>query len=155
MVRHEALLIPIFVVVSGCGGALVAPDGGGHGDDASIELSVGGGDLVPPPLDAPIGWDAGPPDGNGCTTGVPALPVQPIPGASCTYALPTPPPCDYFNNGSIAVFVNGAQVPRDVSHANGWDYSDATFTAFTIYGPLCDAVDAGAANVTIVYRILI
>jgi hypothetical protein len=154
MVRRDALLIPIFVVVSGCGGALVAPDGGGRGDGASIDLSVGGGDLVPPPLDAPIGRDGPPPDSDGCTTGAPALPVQPIPGASCTYALPTPP-CDYFTNDSIAVFVNGAQVPRDVSDVNGWDYSDATFTAFTIYGPLCDAVDAGAANVTIVYRILI
>ena len=74
-------------------------------------------------------------------------------GETCRFYLPTPP-CDYADNSHIEVRVGDAPIPRDPGGENGWDYSDATFTMITIYGPSCDAVTAGG-GVTIVYRIIL
>lgn len=65
----------------------------------------------------------------------------------CEYRLAMPPP----DPAKIFVYVNGVLQNRDVSHANGWDYSAAT-VRITFYGGLCNLVATDAtARVSIVY----
>jgi hypothetical protein len=65
----------------------------------------------------------------------------------CEYRLATAPP----DPSKVFVYVNGVLQNRDVSHANGWDYSPAT-TRITFYGGLCSLVASDAtAKVSIVY----
>ena len=58
---------------------------------------------------------------------------QPVGVGSCVFALPSTPPVP---NG-VTVTVNGASVPRDTRHMIGWDYLDATYTSFGLYGTWC------------------
>ena len=58
---------------------------------------------------------------------------------SCTYDLGSPPAG--ASNAAITVLGDGAPIPKDAAHANGWDY-EATGGAITIYGPTCDAIKA-------------
>lgn len=65
----------------------------------------------------------------------------------CEYRLAQAPP----DPAKIFVYVNGVLQNRDVSHANGWDYSAAT-QRITFYGGLCRLVATDAnAKVSIVY----
>ena len=65
----------------------------------------------------------------------------------CEYRLMTAPP----DPSKVFVYVNGVLQNRDVSHANGWDYSPAT-VRITFYGGLCNLVATDAtARVSIVY----
>lgn len=65
----------------------------------------------------------------------------------CEYRLMAPPP----DPAKVFVYVNGVLQNRDVSHANGWDYSPAT-VRITFYGGLCNLVATDAsARVSIVY----
>ena len=65
----------------------------------------------------------------------------------CEYRLATPPP----DPAKVFVYVNGVLQNRDMSHANGWDYSPAT-VRITFYGGLCSLVANDAtARVSIVY----
>jgi hypothetical protein len=78
-----------------------------------------------------------------------------VPDVPCRYQIPAPP-CDYVDASHIGVRVNGFEIPRDTTHTNGWDYTDATFTQVDIAGPSCDALMNGTAtSVTIVYRIIL
>ena len=65
---------------------------------------------------------------------------------TCTRVVPEPPVNDgSVSRSNISVFADGAPVPRDASHANGWDYIDASLTSIQLYGPACDAARAGVA----------
>lgn len=65
----------------------------------------------------------------------------------CEYRLAMAPP----DPSKIFVYVNGVLQNRDVSHANGWDYSAAT-VRITFYGGLCNLVATDpTARVSIVY----
>lgn len=66
----------------------------------------------------------------------------------CELALGSTPP----DPSKLYVFVDGGDsVPKDPSHANGWDYSSATNTV-TFYGMICDALKAGTVDdVQVVY----
>jgi hypothetical protein len=65
----------------------------------------------------------------------------------CEYRLASAPP----DPSKVFVYVNGVLQNRDVSHANGWDYSPAT-VRITFYGGLCNLVATDAsARVSIVY----
>ena len=46
----------------------------------------------------------------------------------------------------ISVSVDGAEIPQDPTHLNGWDFVDATQTSVQVYGPACEALMSGAAN---------
>jgi hypothetical protein len=60
------------------------------------------------------------------------------------------------SNDLIDVFGDGMPIPRDMSHMDGWDYSNAAHTAIEVYGPRCDAVKAGTTmNVTVTFRCII
>jgi len=56
----------------------------------------------------------------------------------CTFEIP-PPPNDFARRDSIIVSMNGLELPRDTTHADGWDYVDARFTSIELYGPACNA----------------
>ena len=70
--------------------------------------------------------------------------------ATCTFALPQGP------TGSgpprIGLRANGAEIPRDPQHQNGWDFTDAAGTAVQVFGPTCDDFVAGRIEtLTIVF----
>jgi hypothetical protein len=55
--------------------------------------------------------------------------------ATCTLALPTRPP----DPANVGVRVDNMRVPRDPSHANGWDYG-AGMQSIILYGQYCTNV---------------
>jgi hypothetical protein len=56
----------------------------------------------------------------------------------------------------IDVFGDGAPIPRDMTHTDGWDYTNDAHTAIQVYGPRCDMVTAGTImNVTVTFRCII
>ncbi len=77
--------------------------------------------------------------------------VQTIAGQiiSCSFALSAPPPVDA---SLVDVNVAGVLVPRDPTHANGWDFG-AGDTSIQFYGGACTSLQSsGAAAVQAVYR---
>ena len=64
--------------------------------------------------------------------------------ATCTFALGPPPTNDGRTSlGRINVFVDGAELKRDTSHAAGWDYADPSMASLKLYGSLCTDVMNG------------
>jgi len=62
-------------------------------------------------------------------------------------------PNSMTSNDLIDVFGDGMAIPRDTTHTDGWDYSNAAHTAIEVFGPRCDAVKAGTTmNVTVTFR---
>jgi hypothetical protein len=57
--------------------------------------------------------------------------------ASCTFALGSQPP-DPMN---VAVNADGARVPQDLTHMNGWDYGPGMMS-IQLYGSWCDKAKA-------------
>ena len=73
--------------------------------------------------------------------------------ARCVFTIPPPPTSDgTTTRWSISVAVDGVPVPRDDSHANGWDYTDNSAGHLQLYGPVCDRVlGAPDPGVTVVF----
>jgi hypothetical protein len=74
--------------------------------------------------------------------------------ASCVFPLNPPPP----EPSNIAVHADGATIPKDTTHANGWDYvgtcsaTQTTPCSIQLYGSYCDKVLAKAyQNVQALY----
>lgn len=60
---------------------------------------------------------------------------------SCSFELASAPPVP----DDVAVYFDGAPVPRDANHQNGWDYyPDAT--TITFFGSYCDSITTGAVT---------
>jgi len=57
---------------------------------------------------------------------------------SCSFGLGTKPP----NPDNVTVAADGTVVPRDPSHANGWDYGTGG-TSIQLFGKTCDDARAG------------
>src|SRR5262245_17933177 len=56
----------------------------------------------------------------------------------------------------IDVYGDSTKIPRDTTHANGWDYTNTAHTAIEVYGPQCDAITAGTIKtVTVTFRCII
>jgi hypothetical protein len=74
--------------------------------------------------------------------------------ASCEFALPPAPTSDGTTSlPAFSVTGDGAEIARDESHADGWDYVSPAMTSIALYGAPCDAVKAGAIQtITIVFR---
>lgn len=75
--------------------------------------------------------------------------------ASCKFDIGTAPnsmtSVDY-----IDVYGDGTAISRDTNHANGWDYTNSSHTAIEVYGPKCDAIEAGTIKtVTVTFRCII
>ena len=64
---------------------------------------------------------------------------------TCVFPVPEPPNTDTDRN-HIGVKVNGNELPQDTTHTNGWDYTSDAHTAVQIYGPNCDAIEAGTRS---------
>jgi hypothetical protein len=74
---------------------------------------------------------------------------------TCTFPVPEPPNTD-TDRAHIGVKINGAEIPRDPNHVNGWDYTSDAMTAVQVYGPNCDAIMAGTAqSVQVVFKCII
>jgi hypothetical protein len=74
---------------------------------------------------------------------------------SCQFDIGTAPNSS-TSNEKIDVFGDGVPIPRDQSHGDGWDYSNAAHTAIEVYGPRCDAVKAGTTmTVTVTFRCIV
>ncbi len=66
---------------------------------------------------------------------------------SCTYQLQSAPP----DPTQVTVTLNGTAVPRDASHAGGWDYYPDAMT-ITFFGNYCTEIMSGAiSNVSFAY----
>ena len=75
--------------------------------------------------------------------------------ASCKFDIGTAPN-SHTSNDYIDVFGDGTPIPRDNTHADGWDYTNTAHTAIEVYGPRCDAVTAGTImTVTVTFRCII
>jgi hypothetical protein len=77
--------------------------------------------------------------------------------ATCTFAVGTPPTDDGTTSRSqIDVSGDGALIPRDTGHTNGWDYTDSTMTSIVVYGETCDKIKSGTIdNVSVKFRCII
>jgi hypothetical protein len=64
------------------------------------------------------------------------------PQGACSFAVPCPEG-DMFR---IELSTGASAIPRDTTHNNGWDYTDASQLMVRIYGPACTAVMSGAAG---------
>jgi hypothetical protein len=74
---------------------------------------------------------------------------------TCVFPVPDPPNGDTDRN-HIGVKVNGNEISQDTSHANGWDYTSDAHTAVQIYGPNCDAIEAGnVQSVQVVFKCIV
>jgi len=75
--------------------------------------------------------------------------------ASCQFnigAAPNP----MTSNDLIDVFGDGMPIPRDITHTDGWDYTNIDHTAIQVYGPRCDMVTTGTImNVTVTFRCIV
>ncbi|HMF42556.1 MAG TPA: hypothetical protein VKQ32_17915 [Polyangia bacterium] len=128
--------------LAACGGSLARPDaaggtGGSTGGNGGSRWDAGS-DLI----DAISTVDA-----YYCNLGL-VLPAPPVPGASCQYMIPIPS-CLGADPSRIGVVVDGMEIPKDTSHANGWDYVDNEMTV-QIYGPTCDALQSGSATSVVI-----
>jgi hypothetical protein len=76
--------------------------------------------------------------------------------ASCTFQVgPTPTNDGTTSLGFINVFGDGVEIPKDTTHMNGWDYTDASMNAIQIYGPICNQImTAAIQSVTVTFRCL-
>ena len=57
---------------------------------------------------------------------------------SCSFSLGAVPP----DPNNIAVVANGAKIPRDITHTEGWDYGTGQ-TSVQLFGHFCDDAKAG------------
>ena len=76
--------------------------------------------------------------------------------SSCVFAVPPPPNSD-VDRLHIGVSVDGTELPRDTTHANGWDFADAGGAFFQVYGPPCDALtrEPAAHTVQVVFKCIL
>jgi len=75
--------------------------------------------------------------------------------ASCKFNIGDAPN-SMTNVDNIDVFGDGTAIPRDINHADGWDYTNTAHTAIEVYGPKCDAILAGTImTVTVTFRCII
>lgn len=66
---------------------------------------------------------------------------------SCTFALDEVPPV----KDGVHVKVNGTEIYLDAARASHWQYTDDSYTGLQVVGPACDEIQAGNANVQIIY----
>lgn len=64
--------------------------------------------------------------------------------ARCSFLTPSRP----ADPDALVLAVDGAVVPRDASHTNGWDWTDAVYGEVTLFGAACVTASARAVNVT-------
>ena len=58
---------------------------------------------------------------------------------SCKLSLAQPPD----NPDGVRLYIDGVEVPRDITQNNGWDYTDSTFTEIELFGAACGLLQDG------------
>ena len=154
----RAIATATLLLALGCGGSLASDDAAGRLDDAGaigqsgaggavgVSGAAGGGVLGAGGRAGAGGsggasFDAGA-DQAWCAMncGWAGGLLADTPGG-CTFTSPCLMSEDFFR---LAVFVDGVSVPMDATHTEGWAYTDASQSAFTLYGQACLQVQAGA-----------
>jgi hypothetical protein len=62
--------------------------------------------------------------------------------ARCALATPSRP----SDPSAIEIQIDGATVPRDASHRNGWDWNDPSFGQVALFGAACDKLASPSAS---------
>jgi hypothetical protein len=77
--------------------------------------------------------------------------------ATCTFKVgPTPTEDGTTDLRRINVFGDSEEIPRDETHTDGYDYTDATMQSVQVYGPRCDKIMKGTIrDVTVTFRCLV
>ena len=66
---------------------------------------------------------------------------------TCTFQIgPAPTDDGTTDLKRINVIGDGVPIDRDMTHTNGYDYTDATMNSIQVYGPLCDQIMTGAIH---------
>ena len=66
------------------------------------------------------------------------------------YVRAPPPPNELASNSSIVGQWGGFEIPRDPSHTEGWDYSDASSIVIQLYGTACDVARADRTQLPVI-----
>ncbi len=66
--------------------------------------------------------------------------------ATCIFEVPTGTDVD---PNRVNVSVNSTDAFKDTTHADGWDYTDASKTRIEIHGPLCDEIKKNPSTVSV------
>ncbi|MDB4998834.1 MAG: hypothetical protein JWM74_6266 [Myxococcaceae bacterium] len=61
----------------------------------------------------------------------------------CTFITPSVP----TDPNAISIEINGAQVPRDPTRVEGWDWVDQTYGVVAFFGTACTSASGGGAKV--------
>jgi hypothetical protein len=61
----------------------------------------------------------------------------------CTFITPSVPQ----DPNAISIEINGAQVPRDPTRVEGWDWVDQTYGVVAFFGTACTSASSGSAKV--------
>jgi von Willebrand factor type A domain len=61
----------------------------------------------------------------------------------CTFLTPSVP----ADPNAISIEINGASVPRDETHAEGWDWVDQAYGVVAFFGAACTSAGSGSAKV--------
>jgi len=129
--------------------ALAAACSGSSATSDAALSDAGGPDGAAPDAGAPDAADAPKEAGPILTCGgtAPAEPRVRDNEPPCRYDLPLPPEDNDsgVTPSNIDVLQDGVQIPRDLTHTDGWDYLDFEQTIIELFGPACGPwPDAGA-----------
>jgi hypothetical protein len=77
--------------------------------------------------------------------------------ATCTFQIgPAPTDDGSTSLEKINVFGDGVEIKRDATHADGYDYTDASMNAIEVHGPLCAKIMSGEIrDVNVTFQCLI
>lgn len=126
----------------GCGGSLARDDAGATGLGGASGAAGGRGGAG-----AGQATDGGS-DQSSCTALCGRVERGLRATGNCVYVVSCPAVGDFTG---LAVLVDGQAVPRDGSHVEGWDYTDASMSAFELFGQVCMDVLNNSASVDVSY----
>jgi hypothetical protein len=77
--------------------------------------------------------------------------------ATCKFQIgPAPTDDGSTSLARISVLGDGVDIPRDMTHTNGYDYTDGTMTEIEVYGPLCEQITKGIIiEVSVTFKCLL
>jgi hypothetical protein len=129
----------------GCGGSLTRDDAGATGLGGASGTAGGRGGAG-----GGAGGQAtdGGSDQSSCTALCGRVERALRATGNCMYVVSCPAVGDFTG---LAVLVEGQAVPRDASHVEGWDYTDASMSAVELFGQVCMDVLSNGASVDVSY----
>ena len=75
---------------------------------------------------------------------------------TCTFQIGPAPDDGSRDLAKINVFGDGTEIPRDETHADGYDYTDASMQSIEVHGPRCKQIMSGEIeDVTVTFRCIV